>query len=48
MVAGPSEVMVIADKTARPEFIAADLLEAPVVESSVEFLRQSMRFLAGR
>ncbi len=26
MVAGPSEILIIADKTARPEFIAADLL----------------------
>ena len=26
MPAGPSEVMVLADKTARPEFVAADLL----------------------
>ena len=26
MIAGPSEILVIADKTAKPEFLAADLM----------------------
>ena len=50
LVAGPSEVMVIADKSAPPEFIAADLLsqaehgsgfeQAVLVSDSAEILKQ--------
>ncbi len=52
MPAGPSEVMVIADKTAQPAFVAADLLsqaehgpdsQVILVADSMEFIRQCMR-----
>ncbi len=36
MVAGPSEIMVIADETARPDFIAADLLSQAEHGSGLE------------
>lgn len=38
MIAGPSEILIIADKTARPEYVAADLLsqaEHDVLASSI-------------
>lgn len=48
-IAGPSEIVIIADQTARPEFIAADLLaQAEHAEDASSLLITSHRALAER